>query len=98
MKPIGKTCLVECELPNNVEKEGLIYVVNDNDKLATGFWKGIIKEYGTLVTEDDLKDLPPIGTKVVMDITKKAAIKLVLCGKILYVRNVDEIIGVIEDE
>ena len=95
MKPIGRTYLIECEKIDDITKEGDIYVVNSVDKVKDGFWKGVVKEYGTLLDGDDLV---PIGTKVVMDTTKKAEAKLVLGKKVYYIKKEDEIIGVIEDE
>ena len=101
MTPFGKTCLISCESEENISKEGEIFVVNNIDKVKDGNWKGIIKEYGTLVTEDDLRDLPKIGECVVMSYGKensdKGGTKLVIGGKVYYIRNIEEILGVLDD-
>jgi co-chaperonin GroES (HSP10) len=97
MKPIGNTYLIKCEEIESIENEGGIYVINDVNKVKDSFWKGVIVEYGTTVDPND-KELLPIGTKVIFDMSKKADAKLVLHGSVYYVRKVEEIIGVIEDD
>lgn len=96
MIPIGRTYLIECDPPENITNEGGIFVVNNIDKLKDGFWKGKVIAYGTLFTEEEKKDLVPIGSEVIMDVKKKADIKIVIKGKVFYVRKEDEILGVIE--
>ena len=98
MKPIGKTYLIKAEYDSGITKQGDIYVVNDVNKNDDVFWKGIIIAYGTGFSKEEEKDLLPIGTKVVMEYGKKAQMKVVISGTVCYVRDVDEVIGVIEDE
>lgn len=98
MKPTGKTYLIKAEYDEGVQKQGDIFVVNNVSKNDDVFWKGVIIAYGTSFNEEDQKDLLPIGTKVVMDYKKKAKMKIVLGQSVCYVRDVDEVIGVVEDE
>lgn len=99
MKPIGKTVLVKCDPPEDIAKEKNIYIVNlENDPIHSGFWKGVLIAYGTTVTEKDLIDMPKIGETVVMDISKKSILKAILGKKAYYVRNLEDIVGVIEDD
>ena len=96
MIPIGRTYLIECDPPESITNEGGIFVVNEVDKMKDGFWKGKVKAYGTLFTEEEKKNLVPIGSEVIMDVKKKADIKIVIKNKVFYVRKEDEILGVIE--
>ncbi len=98
MKPTGKTYLIKCQVEDAVTKQGDIFVLNNTNIYDDGFWKGEIIGYGTCFTEDEIKDLLPIGTKVVMEYNKKAKMKVIIKKNIYYVRDVDEIIGVLEDD
>ena len=96
MKPIGKTYLIRCE-SERITKEGDIYVVNNVDTLTDIFWKGVVAGYGTLVDEKK-DDVVPIGTKVVVDVTKKGREKIIIKNVKYVVRDIEDVIGVIEDE
>lgn len=98
MKPTGRTYLIKCDYDDGIKKQGDIYVINNINKNDDVFWKGYIVAYGTSFTEEETKDLLPIGTKVVMDYKKNAKMKVIIGGSVCYVRDVDEIIGVVEDE
>lgn len=102
MKPFGKTCLIQCEIKNDISKEGEIYIINSTDRVKDGFWKGKVIAYGTLVRDEDKKDLPEIGSNIIMSYGKttpdKGGTKLILRQNVYYVRNISEILGVIENE
>jgi co-chaperonin GroES (HSP10) len=96
MKPIGKTYLIKCKA-ESITNEGGIYVVNSVDEIQDSFWKGVVVGYGTKVDESK-DDVVPIGTTVIMDTSKKSAAKMILKKTQYIVRDIDDIVGVIEDE
>lgn len=101
MRPLKKTYLVEIEPKDVYENVDGVIVINNVNKVKDGSWRGVISGYGTAWTEEELKDLLPIGTKVVMSYGKKTSdgggIKIVMHGKVYYVRTTEEILGVIEE-
>ena len=100
MQSFGKTCLIKCNTENSMEKQDGIFVMNSIDPVNDIFWKGEIINYGTLVDEKDLEDLPPVGTKVVVSYGKessdKGGTKLVFGKSVYYIRDIKEILGVLE--
>ena len=101
MEPLKKTYLVRVEQVDAYEDVGGVIVVNDVNKMKDASWKGVIEAYGTGWSEEEKKDLLPIGTKVVMTYGKKSGdkggVKLVFHGTVYYVRGFEEILGVIEE-
>jgi hypothetical protein len=98
MKPIGKTYLIKCDFDSGIRKQDGIYVIDNVNVNDDVFWKGYITAYGNGFTDEETKDLLPIGTKVVMEYGKKAKMKIVIGKSVFYVRDVDEVIGVVEDD
>ena len=98
MRPTGKTYLVKCDYDDGVQEQGGIFVVNSVDKRSDAFWRGRIIAYGTSFTDEETEGLLPIGTKVIMDYGRKAKAKVIIGGSVCYIRDIDDIDGVIEDE
>lgn len=100
MQSLGKTCLVKCKFEDDITNEGGIFVLNSTDRIQDGFWKAEVVGYGTLVTEKEKVDLPPIGSLIVMshgkETSDKGGTKLVLGKSVYFIRNIEEILGVIE--
>ena len=86
MRPTGKTYLVKCDYDDGVQEQGGILVVNSVDKRSDAFWRGRIIADGTSFTSEETEGLLPIGTKVIIG------------GSVCYIRDIDDIVGVIEDE
>jgi co-chaperonin GroES (HSP10) len=101
-QPFGKTYLVKCEKPDYVTNEGGIFVVNESQGVHDVFWKGIIIEYGLGWTEEEKRDLVPIGSTIIMSYGKNSGdqggTKLVIENEHYYIRDANEILGIIEDE
>ena len=59
---------------------------------------GKIVNYGSGFSEEEKKDLIPIGTKVLMDYNKNVKrTKLIIENKIYYIYNPENILGIIEE-
>lgn len=97
MKPVGKTYLIEVVKHNEIEKLDCgLYIPNDTS-VHDIFYEGTIVEYGCGWTDDELKDLIPIGTKIIMDYSSKKGTKLQLTERILIIHESDQIIAIKED-
>ena len=98
MKPTGKTYLLKCEIDKeDAINENGIFVLNNINRYEDGFWKAVVIGYGTKVDLSKDKDILPIGTKVVIDCRDKTGMKLVIRESVLYVKPIENILGVIED-
>lgn len=97
MRPIGKTYLIKCPDEDPISLEDRIYVINNVDKQKDGHWKGVVAAYGNGFTDEEKKNLLPIGTPVVMNYTVKAEMKLIIKNIVYYVRKEEDIVGVIEE-
>lgn len=100
MKPIGKTYLIKCETRSDVELINGIYIPTnyDVDGISDVFYEGIVISHGTRYTEEEIKDLVPIGTKVVFEWKEKRGTKLIFGKNVYYIKYEDQVLGIIEDE
>lgn len=104
MIPIGKKYLIKCEVDHTPthEEDGII-VLNDSS-VQDIYWKGKIVAYGTMWTEEEKKDLIPIGKTVVFDYStpvqnkRLKSIKVAVGKDVYYLEDPDEILGVFEDD
>ena len=98
MKSIGKTYLIEVEKPKEEIINGIIIPQTATNRNSI-FYIGKIIEYGIGFSEEEKKDLIPIGTTVIMDYTKNAKhIKVILADKLYYIYKPENILGIIKDK
>lgn len=98
MECIGKKYLIQGQLPKEEIKKG-IYIPVFGTNRDFGSYIGTIISYGTGFTEQEKKDLIPIGTKVLLDYSKKLQrIKLIMSEKNYYIYDPDDILAIIEEE
>lgn len=98
MKSIGKTYLIEVEKPKEEIINGIIIPQTATNRNSI-FYIGKIIEYGIGFSEDEKKELIPIGTTVIMDYTKNAKhIKVILADKLYYIYKPENILGIIKDK
>lgn len=100
MKPIGKTYLIKCEHQSEIKMENGIFVpVNfDVNEIDDIFYQGEVVAYGTDFTDDEIKDLISIGKTVIFDYKGKNGIKMTFGKTTYYVKDKDQILGVVENE
>ena len=98
MKSIGKTYLIEVEKPKEEIINGIIIPQTATNRNSI-FYIGKIIEYGIGFSEEEKKELIPIGTTVIMDYTKNAKhIKVILADKLYYIYKPENILGIIKDK
>lgn len=99
MKTLGKTYLIEAELPKDEITEcGIILPVTGSSRDYEAYMGKLI-DYGTGFTQEQKKDLIPIGSKVIMDYGKKAKrTKLLMNQKTYYIYNPEDILAIINEE
>lgn len=101
MIPFKKTYLIKLDKLEHFENDSGIIVINENKENLLS-WKGTVVEYGAAWTEEEKKDLVPIGTRIAMtygkDTGDKGGVKLVIRDDVYMIRDANEIIGVLEDE
>lgn len=98
MKSIGKTYLIEVEKPKEEIINGIIIPQTATNRNSI-FYIGKIIEYGIGFSEEEKKELIPIGTTVIMDYTKNAKhIKVILADKLYYIYKSENILGIIKDK
>lgn len=95
MKPVGKTYLIEAIKDRQSVINGII--IPDSFDTNDIFYKGIVKAHGTAWTENEIKNLVPIGKKIFMKYGDKKGLKIVIKDKIFYIHDEDHIIATIED-
>lgn len=100
MKSIGKTYLIKIE--DTVEEmAGNILLPETARKTDVIPYIGRIHDYGLGFTEEEKKDLIPIGTKVIMDYRRDHAegkIRLIFGEEQFYVQLPENILAIIEEE
>lgn len=100
MKSIGKTYLIKIE-PQKEESVGGIILPETAATTDIIYYIGRIYDYGIGFTEDEKKDLIPIGTKVIMDWHKEVAekkIRLIFGEEQFYVYDPQHILAIIDEE
>lgn len=100
MKSIGKTYLIKIE-DEAEEKVGDIFIPQTAMKTDVIPYIGRIHDYGLGFTEEEKKDLIPIGTKVIMDYRRDHAegkIRLIFGDEHFYVQLPKNILAIIEEE
>jgi co-chaperonin GroES (HSP10) len=99
MKSLGKTYLVKIE-DTQTEMEGGIYIPQTASRMNTIPYIGRIHDYGLGFSEEEKKDLIPIGTKVIMNYLKNAEgkIRLIFGKDQFYVQPVENILAIIEED
>ena len=100
MKPIGKTYLIKCEHKSEIKMENGIYVpINfDVDEIEDIFYKGKVIAHGTGFSDEEIKELVPIGKTVVFEYKEKRGTKMTIGKTTYYIKDEDQILGIIEDE
>jgi co-chaperonin GroES (HSP10) len=98
MKPIGKTYLIKCEIRSNVELINGLYIPtnHDVDGISDVFYQGKIIAHGTGFSDDEIKNLVPVGTEVVFEYKEKRGTKLIFGKNVYYIKYEDQILGIIE--
>lgn len=97
MECVGKKYLIQGQLPKEEVKKGIILPVFGTNR-DFGSYIGTIVGWGTGFTQEEKKDLIPIGTKVIMDYSKNAEkIRLIMSEKNYYIYNPDDILAIIEE-
>lgn len=97
MECVGKKYLIQGELPKEEIKKGIILPVYGTNR-DYGSFIGTIVGWGTGFTENEKKDLIPVGTKVIMDYSKNVEkIRLIMSEKNYYIYNPDDILAIIEE-
>ena len=99
MKSIGKTYLIKIE-EQKEEQIGGIYIPQ-NASYESVYFIGVIADYGIGFTEDEISELLPIGTKVLLDYRKEVSqnkIRLHLDDNIFYVYEPENILAILEEE
>lgn len=99
MKSIGKTYLIEVEKPRDEFVDG-IFLPQTSSINDLVLYIGTIVEYGTGFSEEEKKELLPIGTRVLMDYRKEVAkdkIRLIFGETTYYVFTPENLLGVIEE-
>ena len=100
MKPIGKTYLIKCEHKSEIKMENGIYVSSnfDVDEIEDIFYKGEVIAHGTGFSDEEIKELVPIGKTVVFEYKEKRGTKMTIGKTTYYIKDEDQILGIIEDE
>jgi co-chaperonin GroES (HSP10) len=101
MKSVGKTYLIQVEMPTEEIVEGGIILpqTTSNDQLI--HYIGTVIDYGLGFTEEEKKDLVPIGTRVIVDWKTKDAIgkiKLKLGQNTYYIYDPKYVIAMFVEE
>lgn len=97
MECVGKKYLIQGQLPKEEVKNGIILPVYGTNR-DYGSFIGTLVGYGTGFTEQEKKDLIPIGSKVIMDYSKNVEkIRLIMSEKNYYIYNPDDILAIIEE-
>ena len=98
MKPIGKTYLIEVQKKNDIEQlDSGIYVPNDNS-FSDIYYEGKVIGYGTSWTDEEIKDLVPIGKTVIFDYKNKKGTKIQLVNRIMYIHEKEQVIAIKEED
>lgn len=100
MKSVGKTYLIKIE-PQKGEYVGSIYLPQIASARQTIFYIGRIHDYGLGFTEDELKTLLPIGTKVILNWKADdpiGKIRLQFGEDIFYIYKPEHILAVINED
>ena len=100
MKSIGKTYLIKIE-DTKEETVGGIFIPELASRQTVIPYIGRIHDYGLGFTAEEIKDLIPIGTKVIMDYRKDHAdgkIRLIFGKEQFYVYKPENILAIIEEE
>ena len=98
MTSVGKTYLLTIEKPKE-EKVGDIILAQLDTQYNTISYIGTIENYGTGFTEEEKKNLIPIGTKVIIDYnnTLSDKVKVFMNDKTYYIYQPQDIIATIEE-
>ena len=98
MECVGKKYLIQGQMPKEEIKNGIVLPVFGTNRDFDSFI-GTLIGWGTGFTEQEKKDLIPVGTKVIMDYSKNIQkIKLIMSEKTYYIYNPDDILATIEEE
>ena len=95
-----KTYLIKCEHKSEIKMENGIYVpINfDVDEIEDIFYKGEVIAHGTGFSDEEIKELVQIGKTVVFEYKEKRRTKMTIGKTTYYIKDEDQILGVIEDE
>ena len=98
MDCVGKRYLVQGQLPKEeVTKEGFIIPVYGTNR-DFGSYIGTIIGWGTAWTQEEKKDLIPVGSKIILNYTEKTnKVKLIMGEKNYYICDPDDLLAVIEE-
>lgn len=98
MECVGKKYLVQGQLPKEEVVKGIILPVYGTNR-DFGSYIGTIIGWGTGWTQEEKKDLFPVGKKVVLNYKEKTnKIKLLMGEKNYYICEPDDFLAIIEEE
>jgi hypothetical protein len=103
MRSVGKTYLIKIE-PQHDEYIGNILLPETAAARNTIFYIGRIHNYGIGFTDEEIKDLIPIGTKVIMNWKKPensdslGKIRLIFGEEMFYIYEPEQILAIIEED
>lgn len=100
MKSVGKTYLIKIE-PQKTDYVGGIYLPQLASANQTIFYIGRIHDYGLGFSEDEIKELLPIGTKVILNWKTNdpiGKIRLNFGEDIFYIYKPEHILATISEE
>lgn len=96
MKPVGKTYLIEVQKNNNIEQLDCGLYIPSDTSFHDIFYEGKIVDYGCGWSDDEIKNLIPIGTDIIMDYSSKKGTKILLNEKIYFIHEEEQIIAIKE--
>ena len=97
MKPVGKTYLIK--IKKHDEKDDIIdgIYIPDNSSINDIYYEGVVEAYGAGWTKKEIKNLVPIGKKVIFEYKKKSGTKVVFGETIYLIHEADDILAIKED-
>lgn len=99
MKSIGRTYLIKCEVKSGIELINGLYIPtnHDVDGISDIFYQGTVISHGTGFTDEEIKNLVPIGTKVIFEYKEKRGTKLIFGKNVYYIKYEDQLLGIVEE-
>ena len=98
MKPVGKTYLIKIKKHDHKDDNIDGILIPDNSSIHDLYYEGIIKEYGCGWSEEEKKNLIPIGKTVIFEYKIKCGTKIVLGEDIYYIHEEKNILAIKEDK
>lgn len=96
MRPLGKTYLIKAEVQKGPELVNGLFIPADNDYINDIHYQGIVMAHGLGYSDEEIKNLVPVGKSVVFEYMEKRGTKLVFGNNVYYIKYDDQILGVVE--